>query len=214
MPKTIVLICALFLFFHDASAQSFDVSGTVTDSTQLAVPFASIALSSTKDTSVVQFTIAKEDGSFLLKNIESGNYFLVVACVGYEVLHFPIEVISNKLDIRLMLPSSAMSLKEVLVLAKGIPMLMNGDTVVYNSNSFKTQSNASVEDLIKKMPGIQVNKDGSVAAEGQSITKILINGKEFFGGNVQAATKNLDASLVDKVEVIDKKSDDDQFSGQ
>ena len=137
----------------------------------------------------------------------------MVACVGYEVMHFPIDANQDKSNLVLELPSSTMSMKEVLVRAKSIPILMNGDTVVYNSSSFKTQSNASVEDLIKKMPGIQVNKDGTVAAEGQAITKVLINGKEFFGGNVQAATKNLDAALVDKVEVIDKKSDEDEFSG-
>ncbi len=213
MARTFLLSCAFFLFIFSVSAQTFEVSGKITDSTETGVSFASIALSKTADTSVVLFAVAKEDGSFSLKSIPTGEYYLVVACVGYEVIHFPITVNNNTNNLILKLPSSTMSMKEVLVRAKSIPILMNGDTVVYNSSSFKTQSNASVEDLIKKMPGIQVNKDGSVAAEGQAITKVLINGKEFFGGNVQAATKNLDAGLVDKVEVIDRKSDDDQFSG-
>jgi hypothetical protein len=213
MARNFLLLSAFFFCFSFAFGQSYTISGRVTDNSSAGVPYASIALSKTSDTSVVQFAVAQDDGSFVMKEVKAGEYYFVVACVGYDVMHYPITVFENKNDIVLELPSGTLSMSEVLVRARSIPILMNGDTVVYNSSSFKTQSNASVEDLIKKMPGIQVNKDGTVAAEGQAITKVLINGKEFFGGNVQAATKNLDAGLVDKVEVVDRKSDDDEFSG-
>lgn len=207
-------VLLVFLFNFSCVAQSFTLAGKLQDSTGAGVPYASIALSERADTTTLQFAIAREDGSFTLKDVNAGSYFLVIACVGYEVEHKPIEVSQDMLNISVEMYSSAISMKEVMVQAKKIPILMNGDTVVYNSSSFKTQTNANVEDLIKKMPGIDVNKDGTVSVEGQSVTKILINGKEFFGGNVEAATKNLDASLIDKVEVIDKKTDEDEFTGE
>jgi hypothetical protein len=211
----LILTAAIFcLFCVAANAQDHTISGQLQDINAKGIPYASVSLSSKADTTTLQFAIAKEDGTFTMKKVEKGEYFLVVACIGYDVLFEPIGVSSDIKNKEIVLTSSTISMKEVMVRAKGIPVLMNGDTVVYNSSSFKTQSNANVEDLIRKMPGIQVGKDGKVSAEGQEITRVLINGKEFFGGNVEAATKNLDASLVDKVEVIDKKTDDDEFTGE
>ena len=212
MNKSILITAIICLYSSTNFAQSFTVSGNLQDADGNGVPYASISLSEQFDTATIQFTIAKEDGTYMLKSVQPGEYYLVVACIGYSVAYKGISV-SGDLKENMELESSTISMKEVMVRAKGIPVLMNGDTVVYNSSSFKTQSNANVEDLIKKMPGIQVDKDGKVSSEGQQITKVLINGKEFFGGNVEAATKNLDASLVDKVEVIDKKTDEDEFTG-
>lgn len=212
MTKSILITAIICLYSSANFAQSFTVSGQLQDAEGNGVPYASISLSEQVDTTTIQFTIAKEDGTYTMKSVQPGEYYLVVACIGYGVAYKGISV-SGDLEENMELESSTISMKEVMVRAKGIPVLMNGDTVVYNSSSFKTQSNANVEDLIKKMPGIQVDKDGKVSSEGQQITKVLINGKEFFGGNVEAATKNLDASLVDKVEVIDKKTDEDEFTG-
>lgn len=212
MNKSILIAAIMCLYSSTIFAQSFKISGQLLDADGNGVPYASISLSEQVDTTTIQFTIAKEDGTYTMKSVQPGEYYLVVACIGYGVAYKGISV-SGDLEQNMELESSTISMKEVMVRAKGIPVLMNGDTVVYNSSSFKTQSNANVEDLIKKMPGIQVDKDGKVSSEGQQITKVLINGKEFFGGNVEAATKNLDASLVDKVEVIDKKTDEDEFTG-
>lgn len=207
------VILAFFLFLNVANAQNYSIKGTVVDSLNKGVPFASVALSNIADTSVAQFAVSKDDGSFKMNGVKEGRYYLVVASVGYEVIHYELDVNGDRDDVIIEMPSSTISFKEVMVRAKKIPILLNGDTVVYNSSSFKTQTNATVEDLIRKMPGIQVQKDGSLTTEGQTITKVLINGKEFFGGNVKAATKNFDATLVDKLEVIDRKSDEDAFSG-
>ncbi len=213
MTKALLAAAFLCLLSVSAFSQNFSIGGQLKDAQSKGIPYASISLSTQSDSSTLQFAIAKEDGTFAMKGVSAGKYYLVVACIGYDVLYSPIEVQGNRDDVEIVLTSSTISMKEVMVRAKGIPILMNGDTIVYNSSSFKTQSNANVEDLIKKMPGIQVDKDGKVSAEGQEITRVLINGKEFFGGNVEAATKNLDASLVDKVEVIDKKTDEDEFTG-
>ena len=212
MPKTSITLCALIFFCFHVKAQSYSVSGHLADSTGVAVPYASLALADKVDTNSLQFTVASESGYYTLKNVEPNDYYIVVACVGYEVKYVPISVTKNKANFDIEMISAAISMKEVMVQARKIPILMNGDTVVYNSSSFKTQSNATVEDLMKKLPGLQVGKDGTLTAEGEKVTKVLINGKEFFGGNVEAATKNLDADLVDKIEVIDKKTDEDEFT--
>ena len=213
MLKTILTsLCLICIYW--ANAQSYSLSGLLVDENGTGVPYASLALSEPSDSSLVQFTVAKEDGTFRINAIEKGNYLVVVACVGFDVEYKPITIEKNVSDWKVAMQSSALSMKEVMVQANKIPILMNGDTVVYNSSSFKTQANASVEDLMKKLPGVKVNKDGQLTSEGEAITKILINGKEFFGGNVEAATKNLDADLVDKIEVIDKKTDEDEFTGE
>ncbi len=214
MPKALFTICAFLLFSISASAARFNIAGQITDTEGKAVPFASIALSEIADSSVVQFAVSDENGKYAIRGVEQGTYYLVIASVGYEVKYHEIDINRDQKNVDISLAASTMSIEEVMVVAKKIPILLNGDTVMYNASSFKTQSNATVEDLIRKMPGIQVNKDGSVNVEGQTVTKVMINGKEFFGGNVEAATKNLDASLVDKVEVIDKKTDEDEFTGQ
>ena len=215
MPKFTLTFLFIWLLAITSSGQTFQIKGSVINQdNNSSVSFASMALSAKEDTAIVQFVVSNEDGVFKLSNVKEGEYYINAACVGYEVLYYPITVYENIEDLKIKMIPSALSLSEVMIKADKIPILMNGDTIVYNTNSFKTQSNATVEDLIRKMPGIQVNKDGSVSAEGEQITRVLINGKEFFGGNVEAATKNLDASLVDKVEVIDKKTDEDEFTGE
>lgn len=192
MIKTLFLVVSLQLVGLLSSAQTYTLSGRLIDANGQGIAYASIALSDRIDTSTIQFSIAKEDGSFMMKGIVAGDYIILAASVGYEVEHKFVAIDSDWSNFKLEMTSSDISMKEILVRAKKIPVLINGDTVIYNSSSFKTQSNANVEDLIKKMPGIQVNKDGSVSVEGQAVTKVLINGKEFFGGNIEAATKNLD----------------------
>ena len=206
--------CVLLLLFSLNTIAQYTVEGKLVDADNNGVPYASIALSSPQDSSVLQFSIAKEDGSYKMTNVASGDYLLVVACVGYEVEYVPLSVAADVQNKVIVLTSGTVSMKEVMIRAKNIPVLMNGDTIVYNSSSFKTKNNATVEDLIKKLPGVNVDKSGAVTAEGQSVTKVLVNGKEFFGGNVDAATKNIDANMVDKVEVIDKKKDESELSGE
>jgi hypothetical protein len=98
-------------------------------------------------------------------------------------------------------------------LHEGPPVTISGDTVEFNTENFKTQPNAVVEDMLKKMPGITVDNDGTVRMNGQKINRVLVNGKEFFTGDPKMATKNLDADAVDKVQVFDKKSDRAEFTG-
>lgn len=209
--KTTFITAFLFISFSTL-AQEYNISGKLTDSLDNPVSYASLALSDPSDTVTIQFAVANEEGVYELKSIMPGDYLLTIACVGYEVEYKPIKLSDNIINFDMVLKSSAISMREVMVRARKIPILMNGDTIIYNRDSYKTKTNATVEDLIKKLPGIRVGKDGSLTAEGEKVAKVLINGKEFFGENVEAATKNLDADIVDKIEVIDKQKDDDEFN--
>jgi hypothetical protein len=104
-------------------------------------------------------------------------------------------------------------LDEIIVDAEKPPVIVNGDTIEFNAGSFATKPNAVVEDLLKKMPGIQVDKDGTIRVNGQRISKVFVNGREFFTGDPKLATQNLPADAVDKVQVFEKKSDQSEFTG-
>jgi len=104
-------------------------------------------------------------------------------------------------------------LDEVVVQGQRPPVQVNGDTLEFNAEAFKTKPNAVVEDMLKKMPGVEVDKDGTIRVNGQRISKVFVNGKEFFGNDPKIATRNLDAEVVDKVQVFDKKTDQAEFTG-
>src|SRR5438034_9468033 len=104
-------------------------------------------------------------------------------------------------------------LSEVVVTSEAPPVTLVGDTIQYNAGSFKTSPNANVEDLLKKLPGMKVEKDGTVKAQGEKVNKVLVDGKEFFGNDPKIATKNLPADAVDKVQVYDKQSDQAKLTG-
>jgi hypothetical protein len=212
--KYLFFILGSLFSAHLVHGQKANLKGTVTDSLNNGIPFASVALLNAADSSNVAFDIAQESGKFSFPQTPYGRYLVMVASVGYRTTFQEVNINAPQKSIKIKLAESGENLDEVMVSAKRIPILIKGDTVVYNTESFKTQSNATVEDLIRKMPGIQVESDGTVTAEGEQVTKVMINGKEFFGGNVQAATKNLDADLIDQVEVIDRKTDEDEFTGE
>ena len=104
-------------------------------------------------------------------------------------------------------------LEEVVLAAEAPPVTLINDTIQYNAGSFKVQPNASVEDLLKKLPGVKVEKDGTIKAQGEKVQKVLVDGKEFFGNDPKIATKNLPADAIDKVQVYDKQSDQAQLTG-
>lgn len=212
--KYLFLRSIAFVFFLFSSLFTFaqySLKGKVKHNDGRPLGYASLVLTQVSDTNYNNFQISREDGSFEFKSLEAGQYVLITAYAGMAVDSTEIELFGNVDDLNILLFPAELTLKEVMTLAKRIPLMFNGDTIVYNAGSYKTAASANVEDLFRKMPGVEVKKDGSITTGGEPITKILINGKEFFGGNVEAATKNIDASLVDKVEVIDRKTEQDEL---
>ena len=214
MRQIITLISILFL-----SAQAFSQNGTVKGvafdtSVNQAVPSATITVLKKKDSSLVTFSMADNNGKFELTELPYGEYRLLISQVNYHNTNktFTIDADHRNVDLgNITMYDKNKVLSEIIIEAP--PVTLIGDTIQYNAGSFKTQPNANVEDLLKKLPGVKVEKDGTVKAQGEKVQKVLVDGKEFFGNDPKIATKNLPADAIDKVQVYDKLSEQAQMTG-
>jgi len=175
---------------------------------------ATLSLTSIKDSSRQFNTISDSVGRFEFKNLYADSFTLKVSFIGYEDFRQIVGVKDSVADLgTLFIPKSVKQLGEVTVTAKTPPATQKGDTTQYNASQFKVNPDATTEDLIKKMPGVTVEKDGTVTAQGDQVRKVTIDGREFFGDDATAALRNLPAEIVDKIQVFDKLSDQAQFTG-
>lgn len=200
-----------------AIAQRGSVKGVVYDTLgKHPVPDATITVLSQKDSSLVSFSMTDNSGRFTITDLANGDYRLLITHVAYHntAKKFSISDSSKNVELGNIAASDRTKvLEEVIVTTEAPPVTLIGDTVQYNAGSFRTQANASVEELLKKLPGVQVEKDGTVKAQGQKVNRVLVDGKEFFGNDPKMATKNLPADAIDKVQVYDKQSDQAQLTG-
>jgi hypothetical protein len=191
------------------------VTGVVFDTiSKKGLAYSTVSIVHQKDSTLVSFTRADSAGKFKLSALPKGNYLITFSYVGYVPLWLPVKLSeTEQLDLGKLILTDLLNTSNVTVTARRPPVTINNDTVDFNTENFKTQPNAVVEDLLKKLPGVTVDKDGTVKVNGQKVNRILVNGKEFFTGDPKIATKNLDADAVDKVQVFDKKSDRAEFTG-
>lgn len=211
-----LILCTITLFVATFSqAQKTSIKGRIIDSVgKQNLENASVSLLDSKDSTLEQFTLAKSTGSFELKNIPMGVYLLQITFQSFETYHKQIIIQNNEPEINLgniYLRIQSKDLGTVTVTTN--PIVIRKDTVEYNANSFKTKPNALAEDLLKKLPGVQVDKDGTVKAQGEQVQRVLVDGKRFFGDDPKMATKNLPSDIIDKVQVFDALSDQSTFSG-
>lgn len=180
------------------------------------VASATITVLKKKDSALVTFTMSDSKGRFEITGLADGEYRLLITHVNYHGSSKSITVNEAARDKDLgnvIMRDAAQVLDEVVVTAEAPPVTLIGDTVQYNAGSFKTPPNANVEQLLKKMPGIQVEKDGTIKAQGQEVKRVMVDGKEFFGTDPKIATRNLPSDAVDKVQVYDRASDAAQLTG-
>ncbi|MFN0213421.1 MAG: TonB-dependent receptor domain-containing protein, partial [Saprospiraceae bacterium] len=206
----------LLIFPNLVSAQNINLEAQVVDSSGTGLPSASVVLLEAKDSVFVLFGLTDQTGRFTLKRIDPGEYVLQISYLGYKNLWTPLNLKPGqaKVDLgKMILEPSSLLLNDVEITADRIPLSMRKDTLEYNALAFKTQPGAVVEDLLKKLPGIQVQPDGSIKAQGKTVQNVLVEGKEFFGNDPKIATKNLPADAVNKVQVFDKKSESAEFTG-
>ena len=211
---------ALFLLAFITTSvfsQSSVVKGKLIDTLNTQpVAAATITILSRQDSSLVSFTMTNAKGEFTLSGIAKGNYRLLVTQVNYHNLsrNFDLTQEKDQQDFgSLPMSDKFKTLSEIVVQAEAPPITIIKDTIEYNAGSFKTQPNANVEDMLKKLPGVKVDKDGTVKAQGQKVNKVYVDGKEFFGNDPKIATRNLPADAVDKVQVYDRMSDQAQITG-
>jgi hypothetical protein len=217
MKKILLILSMGFLWISAAAQKSGSIKGVVFDTiSKQPVAAATITVLQKNDSSLVTFTMTNNAGVFNVTNLNYGDYRLLITHVNYhnKNKNFTISDSTRNIDLgNLEMSDKNKVLEEVVLMAEAPPITLIDDTVQYNAGSFKTKPNAMVEELLKKMPGIQVEKDGTVKAQGQTVNKILVDGKEFFGNDPKIATKNLPADAVDKVQVYDKQSDIAQLTG-
>jgi len=190
------------------------VKGHLQDSAGDPLPEATITVMRSLDSTLISFTLTSSSGYFESKNLDAGNYYLLVSYQGFETLKKSFSISSEKpvADLLAVKMEKAYKTLGEVVVTDEVPIKIKGDTLSYNANSFKTKPNATVEDLLKKLPGVQVERDGTVRAQGENVQKVYVDGKEFFGNDPRLATKNLSADMIESVDVFDDMSEQAKFN--
>ncbi|MDB5004321.1 MAG: hypothetical protein JWQ34_2546 [Mucilaginibacter sp.] len=208
--KALIFIAFLLISSVAFAQNKASVKGSILDSALKApIEHATVAIVNAKDTSLISYTVTQKDGSFRLSGIPTDvGTKLIISTMGYgtfrKTLVFKPGENKNTGPIYL----TIRTLNEITIKGARSPVVIKKDTLEFNTEAFKTRPNAVVEDLLRLLPGIQINMDGSILVNGQAVSKLLIGGKRFFGSDPTVGTKNLDADLVDKVQVYDDREED------
>ena len=166
------------------------------------------------DSILVQGAQTTYDGLFVLNNIRPGEYKLIISSVGFNEVIKEVKMPKANLDLpTIRLTEQVQHLAEVSVQGRAAEMTVKGDTIEYNTAAYQVSETATVEELLKKMNGVEVDKEGNVTINGEEIKSVRIDGKKFFGDDVQTATKNIPADMIDKIQVIDEKSEMAKLTG-
>ena len=217
--RILSILLLVFLSAWGLSAQQkggYSIKVKLTDSLSLEpVSFATIYVSKDGTSKNAYFAMTDGAGKGVISNVPSaGKYVFVAELMGYYRLVHPIEIKNKETDLGEMLMNEDITmLDEVVVTAVGNQMVAKKDTLEYTAELFKTTDNDVLEDLLKKLPGVEVDSDGKITSEGEEITKIMIDGKEFFLDDPALASKNIPAKIINKVKIVNKKSDQAEFTG-
>ncbi|MFT5890441.1 MAG: hypothetical protein ACI9Y7_000533 [Dokdonia sp.] len=208
----------LLLFFPStySQAQNFEVIGVLKDkTTQQPLEAATVFMETVKDTTLITYTITNAKGMFALEGkANQKEVFVNISFVGYENYRKIIDLTNPKVDLGdISLDFNIATLDEVVVKSRA-PITIKKDTLEFNVKSFKTKKDANIEDLLKELPGVEVDEDGKITVNGKEVNKILVNGKPFFGDDPTIATRNLTKEIVEKIQVTDTKTDDEAFAGE
>ena len=206
-------IFVLFLFsiiLIAANAQDHGtVKATILDTlTNQPIPLVTISILQQKDSALVSYTVTDKSGAFILRNLPDGPSILLITHIGYQSQHIRLNFNKTRMIDLGKHYLTGKTLKEVVVKGERIPVMIKKDTIEFDAEAFKTRPNALVEDLLKKLPGVQVDQNGHITVDGIDVSKIKINGKTFFANDQTIATRNLDANMISKVQVYDDRDDD------
>lgn len=211
MKKLITMVLACILHF---TAQGQTLKGQVKGRDGSFLVNSTVMLLDTKDSTMLSFAKTKENGLFEIRSSAKDEVLLQVTYMGYEkFLRFIVLTGADQNLGVITLDSASRELAELVIKGEKAAVEIKKDTIEFNAGSFKVQENAMAEDLLKRMPGMEVDREGGVTSQGKSVTRVLVEGKEFFGRDPKMATKNIPANAIDKVQVFDKKSDRAEFTG-
>ena len=218
MKRLIGGIALLLMATLSAFAQTkrVTVSGRVVEDTGEPAVQATVQLLSLPDSTFTTGIASNEQGYFSLPRVKAGKYVLKVSYIGFKNKLIPLQLTAsapNKNVGTVKLETDAIMLAEAVVVAEAPQVQIVEDTVAFNSSAYRTPEGAMLEELVKKLPGAEVDDDGNVKINGKEISKIMVDGKEFFGGDVQTGLKNLPVDMIEKLKTYDKKSDLARITG-
>ncbi|HSF55107.1 MAG TPA: outer membrane beta-barrel protein [Algoriphagus sp.] len=205
----------LAITFASQAQSKLTIRGTVKDTTNVPLDYTSVLLLSPKDSALVAYTLTNKAGEYQFKNVDRQPLLIKATYMGYlpiqKELVLPETDVLEVEEIRLM--PILQELYEVVVKAAKAPLMMRGDTLEYDASKFKVPPGATLEELLRKLPGIQIDKDGNIVAQGQQVQKVTVDGRRFFGGNTKMATQNLNAESISKLQLFDDKSEQSKLTG-
>ena len=207
-----MLLTALICSMHFFAFSQGTITGKLVDSVSgKPLGLATVTVFKAADTILVTYRMSSSDGAFKVPGLPAGiNLRVIVSYSGYRVFRKEFTIQPDQLLVdfgKVALKTSSVALDEVLVIAERPPVSMRKDTIEFNAAAFKTLPNALVEDLLKKLPGVQVDADGNIMVNGKAVNRILVDGKTFFGDDPKMATRNLPANVIDKIQVTDDKEE-------
>ncbi len=208
-----------FLFFMmlGISGYTQTVKGTLMDPVEgIAVKGVTVQLLKAADSSTLKTTVSDSSGTFLFSNLETGNYVLRATAIGFEAFSRAVSLTTVEPSVDMddvYIPKKTTTLEGVVIVASAPAVSQKGDTTQFSASQYKVNPDATVEDLIKKMPGITVGRDGTVTGQGEQVRKVTVDGKDFFGDDANMALRNLPAEVVDKIQLFDRLSDQAQLTG-
>lgn len=217
MKKILTLSILFIALVITAKAQKFDgsIKGKLIDTAaKQPITDATVSVLNAKDSSLATFTLSNKQGVFEVKGLGEGDYRVVISSKGYVEFKKMVSITATGKTVdfgSLSVQKDYKTLEGVVVTSES-PIVVKNDTIQFNASGFKTLPNATAEDLLKKLPGVEVDKEGNVKSQGETVQKVLVDGKEFFGNDPKLATKNLTADMIESVQVFDDMSDQAKFT--
>ncbi len=203
IKKRITIICCVLVGALYSNAQTITLKGSVKDSLQNPLAYANVIAKPLDVSKNLQFAISGDDGYYKLELTKNDSYTISVSYLGYETANFDFVAIGN-FEKNFILKDAPNQLQEVII---EMPVMVKEDTITYNTSKFVTGEERKLKNVLKKLPGVEVDKNGGVTVQGKKVTTLLVEGKKFFGGGSKLAVENIPANAIDKVQVIDNYSE-------
>jgi hypothetical protein len=208
ITKSIFLFLLCILCTKTFAQNNVKVTGKlVSAKTNEPIAYAAAVLVWANDSTKRTGALTSFEGEFIFNAVKDGNYQLKLSALGYQTIALKVEIHGASIGLgTLKMEENAISLKEVNVTGQQSSVKIKKDTIEYNATAFKTQPNAAVEELLKKLPGVEIDRDGNILVQGQKVNRLTVDGKDFFGTDPKTATKNLPADAIAKVQIVDSKT--------
>ena len=216
MNKSSIALCFLILFFSFSNAQDFIIKGKIVDAfSKVPLESATVYVESLKDSTLITYSISENNGAFELEGktkLKEANIFF--SYNGYKTLVMKLNIKPSVDLATVQMEEQAQELKGVQVLGERVPITIKKDTLEYNADSFSVRPDATVEEVLKKLPGVEVDSDGKITVNGKEVNEITVDGQVFFSKDPKVVTKSLPKEVIDKIQITDTKTKKQQFTGE